>query len=102
MPRVPTAWSKFDADSACNLVNRRHVFTRLCRAARILHLVPFNEGRVQFPHAFDAPDIGKRLGIKANANFYVLLRDVVAVNQHFTDLVSGIGILAFIGIVVLD
>jgi len=40
--------------------------------------------------------------VEAEAYFDVLLREVVAVNQHFANLVGGIGILALVGAVVLE
>lgn len=57
---------------------------------------------MQFPHAFDPRMLGKRLDIEAQANLDVLLREVVAVNQHFANLFGGIGILALVGVVVLE
>ena len=69
---------------------------------RIFTLVLLNEGRMQFPHRVDSWTVGKRLDIEAQANLDVFLREVVAVNQHFADLVGGIGIFAFVGVVVLE
>ncbi len=40
--------------------------------------------------------------VEAEAYFDVLLREVIAVNQHFANLVGGIGILALVGVVVLE
>lgn len=57
---------------------------------------------MQLPHRVDFWTVGKRLSIEAQANLDVFLREVVAVNQHFADLVGGIGILALVGVVVLE
>ena len=42
------------------------------------------------------------LMIEAQTDLDVLLRKVVAVNQHLADLVGGVGILAFVRVAVLD
>ena len=57
---------------------------------------------MQVPYPCDPRAVGKRLDIEAKANLDVLLREIVAVNQHFADLVGGIGILASVGVVVLE
>ena len=57
---------------------------------------------MQLPHRVDFWTVGKRLDIEAQANLDVFLREVVAVDQHFADLVDGIGILALVGVVVLQ
>jgi len=53
----------------------------------------------------DTEKIGMRpviSSIESGTNLDVLLREVVAVNQHFADLVGGIGILALVGVVILQ
>lgn len=52
---------------------------------------------MQFPHRVDFWTVGKQLDIEAQANLDVFLREIVAVNQHFADLVGGIRILALVG-----
>ncbi len=73
-----------------------------CRAILIFTLVLLNEGRMQLLHRVDFRTVGKRLDIEAQANLDVFLREVVAVDQHFADLVGGIGIFALVGVVVLE
>ena len=90
----------------CNRTNapvqRRALHRLLCRAVHIFTLVLLNQGRMQLPHRFDFRAVGKRLGIEAQANLDVFLREIVAVNQHFANLVGGIGVLALVGVVVLE
>ena len=57
---------------------------------------------MQSPYLCDPGAFGKRLDIEAKANLDVLLREVVVVNQHFANLVGGIGILSLVGVVVLE
>jgi len=48
----------------------------------------------------DAEKIGMRpviSSIEGGTNLDVFLREIVAVNQHFANLVGGIGILALVG-----
>lgn len=57
---------------------------------------------MQLPYRVDFWTVGKRLDIEAQASLDVFLREIVAVNQHFADLVHGIGIFALVGVVVLQ
>ena len=57
---------------------------------------------MQLLHRVDFRTVGKRLDIEAQANLDLFLREVVAVDQHFADLVGGIGIFALVGVVVLE
>lgn len=57
---------------------------------------------MQLPHYVDFWTVGERLDIEAQANLDVFLREIIAVNQHFANLVGGIGILALVGVVVLE
>jgi hypothetical protein len=56
---------------------------------------------VQFADAIDRWLLGETGKIEAEADLNVLLRQVVAVNQHLTELVGGVGVFALVGVVVL-
>lgn len=57
---------------------------------------------VQAPNALARRLISQRGEIVAEANLYVLLRQVVPVDQHLADLVDSIGVLAIVGVIVLE
>ena len=61
-----------------------------------------DKGIVQFAHVLVFGTSLKCAEIEAEAELDVSLRKVVAVDQDFADLVGGIGIFAFVGVVVLD
>ena len=57
---------------------------------------------VQHADALELWLMGESGEVEAMADLDVPLREVVAVDQDFADLVGGIGILAFVGVVVLE
>jgi hypothetical protein len=57
---------------------------------------------VQFAHVLVFRTSRKGSEIAAEADLDVPLREVVAVDQDFADLIGGIRILAFVGVVVLE
>ena len=57
---------------------------------------------MQFAHVLVFRTSRKGAEIEAQTDLDIPLRKVVAVDQDFADLVFGIGIFAFVGVVVLD
>lgn len=57
---------------------------------------------MQIPNALPRGLVSQRGEIEAAANFYVLLREVVAVDQHLADLVGSVRVLTLVRVMVLQ
>lgn len=57
---------------------------------------------VQFPHIIMLRLIGQKGKIEVETDADVFLREIVLVDQHFADLVGGLGILRLVGVVVVQ
>ena len=74
----------------------------LCGTCLVVRSILCEQSFVQLPHASIFWSSCKNVEIEAEANLDVFLRQVISVNEDFADLVSGVGILAFVGVVVLE